>query len=88
MHVIYDSQFSAGADVIVATKILKRLQTSKEKALFYSVGTASHSLLLNTLDAAGLTGKDVQIITTGYGSDVATAFKAGTADAAVVFCPR
>jgi len=79
--------FSAGADAIVATKNIKTVADLKGKKIVCSEGTASHSLLLNTLDAAGLTGKDVQIITTGYGADVATAFKAGTADAAVVFCP-
>ena len=79
--------FSAGADAIVATKNIKTVADLKGKKIVCSEGTASHSLLLNTLDAAGLTGKDVTIITTGYGADVATAFKAGTADAAVVFCP-
>ena len=79
--------FSAGADAIVATKNIKTVSDLKGKKIVCSEGTASHSLLLNTLDAAGLTGKDVEIITTGYGADVATAFKAGTADAAVVFCP-
>lgn len=79
--------FSAGADVIVATKNIKTVADLKGKKIVCSEGTASHSLLLNTLDAAGLTGNDVEIITTGYGADVATAFKAGTADAAVVFCP-
>ncbi|MBQ5454774.1 MAG: OmpA family protein [Prevotella sp.] len=79
--------FSAGADAIVATKNIKTVADLKGKKIVCSEGTASHSLLLNTLDAAGLTGKDVEIITTGYGADVATAFKAGTADAAVVFCP-
>lgn len=79
--------FSAGADAIVATKNIKTVADLKGKKIVCSEGTASHSLLLNTLDAAGLSGTDVQIITTGYGADVATAFKAGTADAAVVFCP-
>lgn len=79
--------FSAGADAIVATKNIKTVADLKGKKIVCSEGTASHSLLLNTLDAAGLTGNDVDIITTGYGADVATAFKAGTADAAVVFCP-
>lgn len=79
--------FSAGADAIVATKNIKTVADLKGKKIVCSEGTASHSLLLNTLDAAGLSGNDVQIITTGYGADVATAFKAGTADAAVVFCP-
>lgn len=79
--------FSAGADVIVATKNIKRVADLKGKKIVCSEGTASHSLLLNTLAANGLSNNDVEIITTGYGADVATAFKAGTADAAVVFCP-
>ena len=79
--------FSSGANVIVATKNIKTVADLKGKKIVCSEGTASHSLLLNTLEAAGLTGNDVEIITTGYGTDVATAFKTGTADAAVVFCP-
>ena len=79
--------FSSGADAIVATKNVKTVADLKGKKIACSEGTASHSLLLNTLDASGLKGGDVEIITTGYGSDVATAFKAGTVDAAVVFCP-
>lgn len=79
--------FSAGADAIVATRNIRTVADLKGKRIVCSEGTASHSLLLNTLDAAGLTNSDVEIITTGYGADVATAFKAGTADAAVVFCP-
>lgn len=79
--------FSAGADAIVATKNIRRVADLKGKKIVCSEGTASHSLLLNTLAANGLSNSDVQIITTGYGSNVATAFKANTADAAVVFCP-
>lgn len=79
--------FSAGADAIVATKNIKTVADLKGKKIACSEGTASHSLLLNTLEASGLKGSDVEIITTGYGSDVATAFKAGAVDAAVVFCP-
>ena len=79
--------FSAGADVIVSTKNIKRVADLKGKTIVCSEGTASHSLLLNVLAANGLSNSDVKIITTGYGADVATAFKAGTADAAVVFCP-
>lgn len=79
--------FSAGADAIVVTKNINSVADLKGKKIACSEGTASHSLLLNTLDAAGLTNEDVKIITTGYGSDVATAFKAGAVDAAVVFTP-
>lgn len=79
--------FSCGADAIVATKNIRTVSDLKGKKIACSEGTASHSLLLNTLSAAGLNGKDVNVMTTGYGSDVATAFKAGVVDAAVVFCP-
>ena len=79
--------FSSGADAIVATKNIRTVADLKGKKIACSEGTASHSLLLNTLEASGLKGTDVEVITTGYGSDVATAFKAGAVDAAVVFCP-
>jgi NitT/TauT family transport system substrate-binding protein len=95
--------FSAGADAIVATKNIKTVQDLKGKKIACSEGTASHSLLLNTLATSGLGGSDVtmvavnedetstgpcvDIVVTEYGSDVAQAFKAGAVDAAVVFCP-
>lgn len=79
--------FSCGADAIVATKNIKKVEDLKGKKIACSEGTASHSLLLNTLSTSGLTNSDVKIVMTGYGSDVALAFKAGVMDAAVVFCP-
>ena len=57
--------FSAGADAIVATRNIRTVADLKGKRIVCSEGTASHSLLLNTLDAAGLTNSDVEIITTG-----------------------
>lgn len=79
--------FSAGADAIVVTKYIKTVADLKGKKIVCSEGTASHSLLLNTLEAAGLTNNDVEIVMTGYGSTVADAFKSGQVDAAVVFTP-
>lgn len=79
--------FSSGADAIVATKNIKTVADLKGKKIACSEGTASHSLLLNTLEAGGLTGEDVELVMTGYGNDVANAFKAGKVDAAVVFTP-
>lgn len=79
--------FSAGADAIVVTKNINTVADLKGKKIAFSEGTASHSLLLNTLEAAGLSGTDVEQVKTGYGSDVATAFKAKQVDAAVVFTP-
>lgn len=79
--------FSAGADAIVVTKNIKTVADLKGKKIAFSEGTASHSLLLNTLEAAGLNGSDVEQVKTGYGTDVATTFKAKQVDAAVVFTP-
>lgn len=79
--------FSAGADAIVVTKNINTVADLKGKKIAFSEGTASHSLLLNTLEAAGLDGTEVTQVKTGYGSDVATAFKAKQVDAAVVFTP-
>lgn len=79
--------FSAGADAIVVTKNIKTVADLRGKTIACSEGTASHSLLLNTLEAAGISGNEVNLIMVGYGSDVANAFKAGKVDAAVVFTP-
>jgi len=79
--------FSAGADAIVVNKTINTVADLKGKRIAFSEGTASHSLLLNTLEAAGLNNNDIQQVKTGYGSDVAQAFKAKQVDAAVVFTP-
>jgi len=79
--------FSAGADAIVVNKTINTVADLKGKRIAFSEGTASHTLLLNTLEAAGLTNDDITQVKTGYGSDVAQAFKAKQVDAAVVFTP-
>ena len=79
--------FSAGADAIVVNKSINTIQDLKGKRIAFSEGTASHSLLINTLEAAGLTSNDIIQVKTGYGTEVAQAFKAKQVDAAVVFTP-
>lgn len=79
--------FSAGADAVVVNKGINTVQDLKGKKIAFSEGTASHSLLLNTLEASGLTNDDIIQVKTGYGTDVAQAFKAKQVDAAVVFTP-
>lgn len=79
--------FSAGADAIVVNKTINTVADLKGKRIAFSEGTASHSLLLNTLEAAGLKNSDIEQVKTGYGSDVAQTFKAKQVDAAVVFTP-
>jgi len=79
--------FSVGADAVVVNKGINTVEDLKGKKIAFSEGTASHSLLLNTLEAAGLTNNDIIQVKTGYGTDVAQAFKAKQVDAAVVFTP-
>lgn len=78
---------SKGADAIVATKGINKVADLKGKKVAYAAGTASHTLLLNTLESSGLTMGDIQAFTVSDGLESAAAFKAGTVDAALVWAP-
>lgn len=79
--------FSAGADAIVVRSNINTVADLRGKKIAFSEGTASHSLLLNTLETSGISGKEVTQVVTGYGNEVAQAFNANQVDAAVVFTP-
>jgi len=78
---------SRGADAIVVTKLIKQVSDLRGKTIAYAAGTASNTLLINTLDAAGLTIKDITPKPVKDGVDAAAAFKSGAVDAAVVWAP-
>lgn len=59
----------------------------KHKTIACALGTASHSLLLRTLESNQLSMNDVNIKLVANGIDAASAFKAGEVDAAVVWSP-
>ena len=92
------SNWSRGADAIVVSKNIKKVVDLIGKVVACSEGTASHTLLLNTLETSGI-GYDrvnlkssiepdkVNVKVVGSGLDAAAAFKAGACDAAVVFSP-
>ncbi len=92
------SNWSRGADAIVVNKNIKTVGDLIGKVVACSEGTASHTLLLNTLETNGI-GYDrvnmgqgidknkVNIKVVGSGLDAAAIFKAGQCDAAVVFSP-
>lgn len=94
----YLSNWSRGADAIVASRNIKNVGDLIGKTVACSQGTASHTLLLNTLEANGINddrihlgegidkGK-VNIKTVENGLEAAQAFKAGQCDAAVVYSP-
>lgn len=92
------SNWSRGADAIVVNRNIKTVGDLIGKVVACSEGTASHTLLLNTLETNGI-GYDkvnmgqgidknkVNIKVVGSGLDAAAIFKAGQCDAAVVFSP-
>lgn len=79
--------FSAGADAIVANSSIQKITDLKGKQVAYAEGTASHTLLLNTLETSGLSMNDIQPVKVGSGLDAAQAFKAKQVDAALVWAP-
>lgn len=78
---------SRGADAIVAVGGITKVIDLKGKKIAFAVGTASHTLLLNVLETAGLTMKDITAYEVGDGVEAAAAFKAGQCDAALVWAP-
>ena len=92
------SNWSRGADAIVVNKNVHTVADLMGKIVACSEGTASHTLLLNTLETNGFSWEDVNtdskirkdkvnLKIVGSGLDAAAIFKAGQCDAAVVFSP-
>ncbi|MEO6549280.1 MAG: phosphate ABC transporter substrate-binding/OmpA family protein [Ferruginibacter sp.] len=78
---------SHGADAIVVRKGIDAVEGLKRKKVAYAVGTASHTLLLNVLESAGLKMSDIDGYQVGDGVEAANAFKNNQCDAAVVWAP-
>jgi NitT/TauT family transport system substrate-binding protein len=92
------SNWSRGADAIVVNKNVHTVSDLIGKIVACSEGTASHTLLLNTLETNGLSWADVNtdasikkdkvnLKVVSSGLDAAAIFKAGQCDGAVVFSP-
>lgn len=92
------SNWSRGADAIVVNKNVNTVSDLMGKIVACSEGTASHTLLLNTLETNGFSWADVNtdsniksdkvnLKVVSSGLDAAAIFKAGQCDAAVVFSP-
>lgn len=78
--------YSVGADAIVVRKGINSVADLRGKTICYTPGTASHALLLRTLEAEGMTMKDIVSKEVEYGES-AKVFKAGQVDATVVYSP-
>ena len=92
------SNWSVGADAIVCNSKINTVNDLIGKVVCCSKGTASHTLLLNTLEASGIGPEMVNDENQNYnnkinikycesGIEAAKIFRAGQCDAAVVYSP-
>jgi NitT/TauT family transport system substrate-binding protein len=78
---------SRGADVFIVDKSINTVADLKGKKIACALGWPSNTLLHATLEAGGLTEKDVEILPMGDPFAAKTAFTTGNADATVVWSP-
>ena len=78
---------SRGADVFIVDESIKTVADLKGKKIACALGWPSNTLLHATLEAGGLTEKDVEILPMGDPFAAKTAFTTGNADATVVWSP-
>ena len=79
--------FSAGADALVTNSSINTVSDLKGKKVAFAEGTASHTLLINTLETSGLSQDDIKMIKVGSGLEARDAFTAKQVDAACVWAP-
>ena len=79
--------FSAGADALVVNKSINNVSDLKGKTVAFAEGTASHTLLINTLETSGLSQDDIKMVKVGSGLEARDAFTAKQVDAACVWAP-
>ncbi len=87
-QVVIATDCSAGADLMIVTSDIKSVADLKGKTVAFAGLTPSNSFLLNTLQAAGLTIKDINPISTLTPGMAATVFKSGKSDAVVLWKPE
>ena len=79
--------WSRGGDMIVVRRGINSVADLKGKTIAVAMGTASNTFLIKTLEANGLSLKDVVVKQVADGIEAAKLFKAGTVDASVVWTP-
>jgi NitT/TauT family transport system substrate-binding protein len=78
---------SRGADAIVATREVRTVADLRGKRVALLLGSPSHSLLMDALQAGGLKYHDVRVIATKDPLEAAKLFKTGHTDVAIVWSP-
>ena len=80
------TDFSTGADGILARNTVKSLKDFKGKKIAVETFAVSHFLLLQVLDTAGLKESDVELVNLAPDA-AAAAYQAGQVDIAVTYAP-
>jgi NitT/TauT family transport system substrate-binding protein len=78
---------SRGADVFIVDQSIQSVEQLKGKKIACALGFPSNTLLHATLEAGGLTEKDVQILTFPDPMSAKNAYISGNSDATVVWSP-
>ncbi len=86
-RIFYLTDKSQGADVIVATSVVKSMADLAGRKVGFVPGTPSQWLLINMLKAANMSMKDIQPIEFMEVPQVFKAFETGQLDAAVGWSP-
>lgn len=87
--IVFQADWSRGGDVIVARKGIKNINELIRGDYTVAVApmTPSYTFLMKTLEAAGKSLEDIEVVEVASAIDAADLFKAGEVDAAVVWSP-
>lgn len=86
-QIVMQVDWSRGGDAIVVARGINTANDLRNKRIAYTPSTPSQTFLIKSLDAAGLTLKDIKPIEMPDNIAAAAAFKAKQVDAAVVWSP-
>ena len=85
-QIVYVFDESFGADGILATKSIQKIADLRGKRVALEPGFTGHFFVLSLLEEAGLTAKDIQVVSMETGN-AGGAFVAGKVDAAATWEP-
>ena len=86
-QIVMQADWSRGGDAMVVKHGIDNVKQLANATIAVALGTPSHSFLLNTFEAGGITYNDSMIKTTDSAIAAAQMFKSGAVDAAVVWSP-
>lgn len=85
--IVMQADWSRGGDALVVTRSINKMNDIKGKKVAVALGTPSHTFLIMLLKSAGIDYNEIDVVEMASAVDAATAFKAGSVDAAVVWSP-